>query len=84
MTEKQLGRTGDWVVLYWYDDHHWEGQATIVTETHGPLEGRRVVRGRGAGVCELVRLPSRRRVEGRGGSPLSRSLAGPWGVPRTS
>ena len=42
----QLGRTGDWVVLFWYDDHHWEGQATVVTETHGRLVGHRVVRGR--------------------------------------
>jgi putative hydrolase len=43
----ELGRTGDWVVVvvYFYDDHHQEGQRTIVTETHGPLAGRRVVRG---------------------------------------
>ncbi|RPI15319.1 MAG: DNA-binding protein [Lysobacterales bacterium] len=44
----QLGRTRDWVVLYFYDDEHAEGQGTIVTETHGPLSGRRVVRGREA------------------------------------
>ncbi len=42
----QLGRTGDWVVIYFYDDHHREGQHTVVTETHGSLRGRRVVRGR--------------------------------------
>jgi len=42
----QLGRTADWVVLYYYDEHHREGQATVVTETHGPLTGHRVVRGR--------------------------------------
>ncbi len=42
----QLGRTGDWVVIYFYDDHHREGQHTVVTETHGSLQGRRVVRGR--------------------------------------
>jgi len=42
----ELGRTGDWVVLYFYDDHHQEGQHTVVTETRGPLAGRRVVRGR--------------------------------------
>lgn len=40
-----LGRTRDWVVLYFYDDHHEEGQHTVVTETRGPLEGKRVVRG---------------------------------------
>jgi Holliday junction resolvasome RuvABC DNA-binding subunit len=44
----QLGRTRDWVVVYFYDDEHSEGQHTVVTETHGPLAGRRVVRGREA------------------------------------
>jgi hypothetical protein len=42
----QLDKTRDWVVIYFYDDHHQEGQHTLVTETHGPLTGRRVVRGR--------------------------------------
>ena len=42
----QLGRTRDWVVIYHYNDDHEEGQHTVVTETHGPLKGRRVVRGR--------------------------------------
>ena len=44
----ELGRTRDWVVVYFYDDHHQEGQNTIVTETRGVLIGRRVVRGREA------------------------------------
>jgi len=44
----QLGRTRDWVVIYFYDDEHSEGQHTVVTETHGPLVGRRVLRGREA------------------------------------
>ena len=44
----ELGRTHDWVVVYFYDDHHREGQHTIVTETQGPLAGKRVVRGREA------------------------------------
>jgi Holliday junction resolvasome RuvABC DNA-binding subunit len=44
----QLGRTRDWVVVYFYDDEHTEGQHTVVSETHGPLAGRRVVRGREA------------------------------------
>lgn len=44
----ELGRTRDWVVIYFYDDHHEEGQHTVVTETRGPLAGRRVVRGREA------------------------------------
>ena len=42
----ELGRTRDWVVIYDYDDHHHESQHTIVTETRGPLIGKRVVRGR--------------------------------------
>ena len=42
----ELGRTHDWVVIYFYDNHHEEGQHTVVTETRGPLIGRRVVRGR--------------------------------------
>jgi DNA polymerase (family X) len=42
----ELKRTHDWVIVYFYDDHHQEGQCTVVTETRGPLTGRRVVRGR--------------------------------------
>lgn len=44
----ELGRTDDWVVVYYYDGDHEEGQNTIVTETGGPLKGKRVVRGREA------------------------------------
>lgn len=40
-----LGRTHDWVVLYFDRDGH-EGQFTIATETHGSLNGKRVIRGR--------------------------------------
>lgn len=42
----ELKRTHDWVVVYFYDDHHQEGQCTVVTESRGPLAGQRVVRGR--------------------------------------
>lgn len=42
----RLDRTRDWVVIYFYDDDHVERQRTVVTESHGPLKGRRVVRGR--------------------------------------
>jgi hypothetical protein len=42
----QLGRTRDWVVIYYETDALPEGQCTVVTETQGPLKGRRVVRGR--------------------------------------
>jgi len=42
----ELGKTQDWVVLYFYNDDHHEAQHTVVTETRGELAGRRVVRGR--------------------------------------
>jgi hypothetical protein len=42
----ELGKTGDWVVIFAHEDGEPETQCTIVTETHGPLKGRRVVRGR--------------------------------------
>jgi putative hydrolase len=42
----ELGRTDDWVVIYFYDDDHREGQCTVVTETHGAMRGRRMIRGR--------------------------------------
>lgn len=42
----RLGRLRDWVVVYFYDGDDREGQNTVVTETRGPLAGRRVVRGR--------------------------------------
>lgn len=42
----ELGRTRDWVVIYYYDGDHVEAQCTVVTETRGALAGKRVVRGR--------------------------------------
>lgn len=50
----ELGRTDDWVVVYFYNDDHQEGQNTIVTETKGPMAGERVVRGREA-ECRALR-----------------------------
>jgi DNA polymerase (family 10) len=41
----ELGKIRDWVVVYYERDGH-ENQNTVVTETRGPLKGRRVVRGR--------------------------------------
>lgn len=41
----RLGKTRDWVVLY-YDGDGRERQATVVTAQRGALEGKRVVRGR--------------------------------------
>jgi hypothetical protein len=40
------GHTHDWVVIYFHEPHGPESQATVVTEQRGPLQGRRVVRGR--------------------------------------
>lgn len=44
----RLGRTGDWVVVYFHRYARPEGRRTIVTETQGPARGLRVVRGREA------------------------------------
>jgi DNA polymerase (family 10) len=44
----QLNRTRDWVRVFHYDPENSEGQHTVVTETHGALAGKRVVRGREA------------------------------------
>jgi hypothetical protein len=46
----KLDKTHDWVVIY-YERGGREDQATIVTATHGTLEGKRIVRGREA-ECE--------------------------------
>jgi DNA polymerase (family X) len=46
LSAHQLGKTNDWVVLYFHTDHSSELQCTVVTETRGPLRGKRVVRGR--------------------------------------
>ena len=51
----QLHRTDDWVVIYYYDAQHHEGQHTVVTETKGSLVGERVVRGREQECLELHR-----------------------------
>lgn len=42
----RLGRTRDWVVIFFHGDSYAEGQRTVVTETQGPLKDKRVVRGR--------------------------------------
>ncbi len=41
----ELGRTRDWVVLY-FDGGQGERQYTVVTAERGPLKGKRAVRGR--------------------------------------
>lgn len=42
----ELGRTHDWVVIYFHTDSHPEAQSTVVTETIGTQRGYRVVRSR--------------------------------------
>ena len=44
----ELGRTADWVALYFSKHNGAEGRRTVVTETRGPLAGHRAVRGREA------------------------------------
>jgi DNA polymerase (family X) len=51
----ELGRTRDWVVIYFSADGAHEGQRTVVTETAGVLAGRRVVRGLEAACREHYR-----------------------------
>jgi hypothetical protein len=42
----ELGRTDDWVIVYYHRPGEPDGQATTVTEWRGRLRGERVVRGR--------------------------------------
>jgi hypothetical protein len=71
----RLGKTDDWVVLY-YDGPGAERQCTVVTESRGALQGRRVVRGREA---ECLREISRTEypgfADGHRGSQSRGSLA---------
>lgn len=52
----QLGRTRDWVVVYFGDDGS-RGQHTLVTELTGALRGQRVVRGREAECADHYNQP---------------------------
>ncbi len=46
----RLGKINDWVIIHYSpigkSDNRAAGKVTVVTETHGPHEGERVVRGR--------------------------------------
>ncbi len=42
----ELGKTRDWVVIYYREESGAENQCTVVTAGSGPLKGKRVVRGR--------------------------------------
>jgi hypothetical protein len=41
----QMGMTRDWVVIY-YDGQAGERQCTVITSQRGPLQGKRIIRGR--------------------------------------
>lgn len=53
----ELGKTRDWLVVYFRKEGQPEGRCTIVTETRGALAGRRVVRGREAECESLLATP---------------------------
>ncbi len=59
----KLHRTGDWVVLFYSGHDHREGQATVVTESRGVLQGRRVVRGHEAECVEHYRAQAGLRAQ---------------------
>ncbi len=61
----ELGKTRDWLVVYFRKDGQPEGRCTIVTETRGPLAGQRVVRGREA-ECEALLATSGGRAQAKG------------------
>jgi len=65
----ELGKTGDWVVIYFQAGAGSEAQCTVVTETHGALKGRRVVRGRER---ECVAHYSAKRPRGKGRKRVAR------------
>lgn len=42
----ELGKTRDWVVLYYHEGDSSERQCTVITSERGALRGKRIVRGR--------------------------------------
>jgi hypothetical protein len=70
----ELGKTGDWVVVY-YDRDGEEGRATVVTEIRGPLRGRRVVRGRERDCADHYRTAARPENDREGGIACPQPLA---------
>jgi DNA polymerase (family X) len=57
----ELNKTRDWVVIYYRRDGQ-EDQATVVTETGGPLAGKRVIRGREAECREYYESGSQEEI----------------------
>lgn len=54
----ELGRTRDWVVIFFHRDDGPERQRTVVTETRGRLSGQRVIRGREEECLALIESPA--------------------------
>ena len=69
----ELGRTNDWVVIYYHRDHD-EDQCTVVTIPSGRWAGRRVVRGR-EDECRALFEPRTARGVTATGSPASAATA---------
>lgn len=65
----ELGRVFDWVIIYYGHDSHDQGQCTVVTETGGPLQGLRVVRGRETECRVWYAREGRVRLEGASVNP---------------
>lgn len=59
----KLGKTDDWVILY-YDRGSRERQSTVITSQFGALQGRRIIRGREEECREYYGLSSQRRASG--------------------
>lgn len=52
----ELGRTRDWVILY-FDGGGGERQCTVITAARGPMRGRRIVRGRESECLQYYQRP---------------------------
>ena len=65
----ELGKTRDWVVIYHHLADGPEERCTVVTETHGPMAGERVVRGRERECEELFRSGAKTEAEGTSRRP---------------
>jgi len=69
----RLGRTNDWVVIYW-DEGRGERQCTVITAERGPLKGRRIVRGRESEFRQQPATPETR-VDRHSNADMPSSLA---------
>lgn len=53
----ELNKTSDWVIIY-YDGGGGERQCTAITSTFGPLQDKRIIRGREVECLQYYRRPS--------------------------